>query len=1053
MNMFFTEKKLKARINELAPYRYLNRTPIGGWQMMEDTTKEMKYPPEKDENWQDFPVGSRWEGRDYYLWIQTELEVPILPAEEDFLLLFYFGQTGGGHNSGFESLLFINGEPYQGVDSNHPEVFIDTYKYGGKTIKLAIKLWSGLEGGGPPQVMSHQFLYGDYALLSPEIDDLYYTSQVMLDTILLLKQEDPTRVALLNILDQTFNKIDWTNGGDEAFDHTIELANQYLKEELKKLPKNTPVTITTIGHTHIDVAWLWRLKHTREKSARSFSTVLRLMERYPEYIFLQSQPQLYAYIKEDYPEIYEKIKEKVSLGKWEVDGAMWVEADCNISSGESLVRQIFHGARFIRQEFGKTTKYLWLPDVFGYSWALPQILKKAGIDTFMTTKISWNQYNRMPHDTFIWRGIDGSEVLTHFITTPEPGADLNQPLHRYTYNGVLEPSTVKGIYDSYRNKDFNSNLLLSYGYGDGGGGVNREMLEKRRRLDEMPGIPQVKTGQVGEFFDTLHETVRGTKNYVHTWDGELYLEYHRGTYTSQAFVKKWNRRLELALREMEMLHTWALAKKSEWVYPQDKIYQGWETVLRNQFHDIIPGSSITEVYEDAQVEYQGAWDLMTKAQDEFVKEYQLASDTIWTVYNTAGWARAEEILFIPIQEKGYFKGGNGQMLASKKTAAGYYLEMERMEAFSSRVIMFVPDDDPEEDLGESGLFELEQTHVETHFYKVEWNEAGQLTSIWDKRFEREVLKEGGLGNYLRIFEDKPMQFDAWDIDLYYIQKSKTLTANKIEVTANDAFFVRVEFTYEFGKSNLVQEMVLYRGNARIDFKTKVNWQERQQLLRASFDVDIRATEATYQIQYGNVKRPTHWNTSWDMARFETVAHQWVDFGERDYGVALLNDCKYGHNVKDQTISLSLLKGAISPDPTADLGEHEFTYSLLPHEGDFIAGKVTEEAWDLNNPLQAYPGDGGQSVLLQVAAGKSGEEAVMVDAFKKKEDGEGFILRLHDHMGSKRKITIKPKFVFSNWQETNLLEEPIGEKQEFGEGEIYLELNPYEVKTILIKKAL
>ncbi|MCL2865560.1 MAG: alpha-mannosidase [Lachnospiraceae bacterium] len=1048
--MFFTEKKLEARIAELALHRYLDRKPIGNWKVKEDVSKEEKYPPGIDDSWEDFPVGSRWEGRDYYLWLVTEFTVPELGESDDFLLLFYFGKTGGGHNSGFESMLYIDDMPYQGVDSNHGEVFLDS-SYSGQRLRLALKLWSGLEGGGVPQIMCHKFEYGDMAFLSKETDDLYYTSGVMLDTAAILDKNDPARVALLQVLEQTYNLLEWSVPGSVGFYNSVRLANDYLNKKVTEMPKYAPVTVTAIGHTHIDVAWLWRLKHTREKAARSFSTVLRLMERYPEYIFLQSQPQLYAYIKEDYPEIYEKIKEKVQAGVWEVDGAMWLEADCNLTSGESLVRQILHGSKFIKGEFGKEVKYLWLPDVFGYSWALPQILKKSGIDTFMTTKISWNQYNRLPHDTFWWRGIDGSEVLTHFITTPDGGLD-EAGFSFYTYNGNLAPHTVKGIYDNYRDKTFNSELLLSYGYGDGGGGVNREMLEKRRRLDGMPGLPKVKTGRADAYFARLHETVEQAETYVHTWDGELYLEYHRGTYTSQAFVKKGNRKLELAYRDAELLHGWATKMRENWDYPAEKIYKGWEIILRNQFHDIIPGSSIHEVYEDLKEEYALAAERAVKLCTSFAEAYPSRVANKWTVFNTAAWRR-DELVFVPEEEivdmlqAGCFVTCDNVVLDSVRTSDGYQVYVKGIPPLSSLTFSYV------ERVREDDLvspFAICENEIETPFYCIVWNDQGQLTSIFDKTAQREVLKEGGLGNYLRIFEDKPMQFDAWDIDLYYMQKYEDVLASKIEIQSQNGLSACIVFTYVFGQSKMLQEMIVYANSRRIDFKTNVDWQERQRLLRTFFDVDIRATEATYQIQFGNVKRLTHWNTSWDMARFESVAHQWVDFSERDYGVALLNDCKYGHTVKDQTMSMSLLKGAIAPDPMADIGKHEFTYSILPHRGDFVAGAVTQAAWALNRPLVLCQGDAGDEAFIKIAEVDFDEPVVAIDAIKQKESGEGLIIRMHEHTGSRRKLCLKPQFAFTVWQETNLMEKPIGEKQEEQEGKIFLELKPYEIKTILIR---
>jgi len=1037
--MFFFKEKLKARIKELEPYRYMERTPVTGWLKKEDPTKSLKYPPEIDESWEHLKMGEYWEGRDKYLWLRAEFQVPDCRGKE-LVLLFDFGKTGGGHNSGFESLLFINGEPYQGVDSNHKEVFLDE-QYFGKKIELALKLWSGLEGGGPQKIMRHHFKYGDCAILNPTVDDLYYTSNNMLKTVEAIDPNLPESVRLLNALERAFREIDWSYPGSEIFYQSCEKANEVLTAELSSMEKNTSVNITAIGHTHIDVAWLWRLKHTREKAARSFSTVLRLMEKYPDYVFLQTQPQLYKFIKEDYPEIFEKIKSKVKEGKWEIDGAMWLEADCNIPSGESFVRQILHGSRFIKKEFNQDIHYLWLPDVFGYSWALPQILKKSGINTFMTTKISWNQYNRMPHDTFIWRGIDGSEVLAHFITTPEP-ENIGTGSWFYTYNGLLEPSTVKGIYDGYRDKNINQNLLLSYGYGDGGGGVNRDMLENRRRLDKIPGLPYVKTGKAKDFFEELHETINDTDQYVHTWDGELYLEYHRGTYTSQAYVKKMNRRLEFAYREMELLQSWAYKTLPNWEYPAEKLHAGWEIILRNQFHDIIPGSSIHEVYQDNKEDYANALKIITELKEDMAKKLFKASGCSWTFMNTAGWER-NDIVKIPVHQEGYFLDENGQKLNSVKTNEGYEVQLTGLPALGSKQISFITG--PEN--GQKEIpFRAREKRIETPFYHIEWNNEGQLTKIYDKEYQRNVLDESGRGNILQLFEDKPMNFDAWDIDLYYIQKKKELKASSIEMIEVNALYAVIQFTYEFGKSRIVQYMKVYRDNRRIDFETKVDWHERQQLLKAAFEVDVRATQATYDIQFGNVKRPTHWNTSWDMARFESVAHKWVDLSERDYGVSLLNDSKYGHDVKDHTMRITLLKGAIYPDTEADIGEHAFTYSLLPHKGDFVDGWVEQAAWELNNPLLGMQGitSFGHTPFFEIENG----EHVVIDAVKKQEDGDGLIVRIHEFTGSKTKVKLRPTFAFHQWVETDLLENIIDGKVAQQSDAAELSFKPYEIKTIL-----
>lgn len=1038
--MFFIEEKLKARIRELAALRYVQRHPLEGWWMREDEIKSEKYPPDLDASWQAMKMGTVWRGRDKYLWLRTAFYVPV--SRRPQLLLFDLGTTGGGANSGFESLLFIDEKPYQGVDSNHKEVFIDKIYYG-KTINLALKLWSGLEGGGVPRALAHEFRYADAAALAPEVDDLYYTAKNMLKTAQLLTGSQPERVLLLNALDRAFQVIDWSQPGSAHFYASCRGARDLLKEALGKTEKHSPVTVTAVGHTHIDVAWLWRLKHTREKAARSFSTVLRLMDQYPEYVFLQTQPQLYQYIKEDYPELFRKIKKRAGEGRWEIDGAMWLEADCNLPSGESLVRQILHGSRFIRKEFQKDVHYLWLPDVFGYSWALPQILKKSGIQTFMTTKISWNEQNRMPHDTFIWRGIDGSEVLTHFISTPNP-EDIGTDSWWYTYNGELEPSTVWGIYDRYQDKDINPDLLLSFGYGDGGGGPTRDMIENRRRMAEIPGLPHVRTGKADDYFQRLHERLQTTDRYVHTWDGELYLEYHRGTYTSQANVKKMNRKLELLCRKLEIMEALALRAVPGWDYPAEKLHAAWTIILRNQFHDILPGSAIHEVYEDCKKDYGQALKALQEMKQEVSAHLFDEGPQTYAVFNSAGWMR-DALVSVPLQEDGTFVDENGTALKSVRSGDGYLVRVPDIPALGMKPVRF-----------SAGPLSRGEKKVDKHpdgldtpFYRLKWNSSGQLTELYDKTNRRSVLADNQRGNMLQLFEDKPLRFDAWNIDIFFNEKKKELHAKSVDVIASNALFTVVRFVYEFGRSRIVQDMVVYETNRRIDFKTHVDWHERQQLLKAAFEVDVRATEATYQIQFGNVKRPTHWNTSWDMAKFESVAHQWVDFSERDYGVSLLNDCKYGHAVKDHTLTLSLLKGGIRPDPEADVGTHDFTYSLLPHRGDYVAGNVEQEAWNLNDPITAIPGriHLNRTPLFEMPV----DQPLAIDAIKKQEDGNGLVLRFHDHTGSRRTIRLIPAFAFQEWLEVDLMEKAVSKAVASDDcDDVTVILKPYEIKTLLFR---
>ena len=447
------------------------------------------------------------------------------------------------------------------------------------------------------------------------------------------------------------------------------------------------VNVYCVGHTHIDMAWLWRLKHTREKGSRSFSTVLRLMEMYPEYIFLQTQPQLYEYMKEEFPDIYGKIKKRVAEGRWEADGAMWVEADCNLTSGESLTRQILIGSRFIKEEFGKDVEFLWLPDVFGYSWALPQILKKAGISTFMTTKISWNQYNRMPHDTFkMERESTESEVLTHFVTTPEPWRERDSWF--YTYNGMITPRTVQGVWNAYSEKQMNKDLLISFGYGDGGGGVNRDMLENRRRIEKIPGLPNLKMSTAGEYFRRLHETVENTEQYVHTWDGELYLEYHRGTYTSQGYNKRMNRKMELLYRRTEWLTAMAAILSGDiGLAGQEELTKGWKHILTNQFHDIIPGSSIREVYEDSREDYKYIEKIARGIKSGAYERLLGKKENTYTIINASGWTMSQ-IVPLPGSGEGVYRDADGNELAAQKGSGVTYVEVKDVPAMGFKTVVF-----------------------------------------------------------------------------------------------------------------------------------------------------------------------------------------------------------------------------------------------------------------------------------------------------------------------------------------------------------------------------
>lgn len=1027
--MFFTIEKLKQRTLELQKRRYFGHQTIAPFKTMpgELLADEVYTDVPDNIEGEELSLNGFFIGRDKYLW--AEKEITLLPEKKGCRIagLFDFGKSGDGSNSSFESLLYLNGAPYQGVDTNHNEVIFTGLA--GQRVTLDFLLWTGLEGGGKAKSFYHQLRQADLVYLHEAADEFYYYADAITRTLPLLPEESTDRVDLTAALDRAFCRINWD---EDAFYGTVKAALECLLSELARLKKSSSITVHAIGHTHIDIAWLWRLKHTVEKAQRSFSTVLHLMELYDDYIFLQTQPKLYQYIKDYAPALYDKIKEKVFQGKWEPEGGMWVEADCNLISGESLVRQLLHGMNFIKEEFGKDCEYLWLPDVFGYSWALPQILKQCGIKTFMTSKISWNQYNTIPNDLFMWKGIDGSEILTYFITTPAEGQDMTTNV---TYNGLLTPCSVLGSYQKFKNKELSKDTLISYGYGDGGGGVNRDMLELGRKMDQLPGLPNVKTGTAGAFFRKLHESIETTDQYVPVWNGELYLEYHRGTYTSQAYSKKMNRFLENLLGCVESLSAASYLLGKEYKYKI--LHNSWECVLLHQFHDIIPGSSIHEVYEDSKKNYGKALKALMDLQNETVEALTEKRENYFGFYSTCSFP-GKELVYVKLKEEGSFYK-EAVKLPAQKTEEGYYV-LNQSVPYQLEQLRFCPEKIQKEP--SSFDVQMDQRRLETPFYLIEWMEEGRLSKIYDKAMERSVLQENQQGNVFEVFEDKPVNFDAWDIDLFYQQKKEIIVLSKpAELIENGNLRAILRFTYKYHNSSICQDMIVYRDSRRIDFAAKADWQESHRLLKAAFYTDIHVTKANYDIQFGHVERPTHWNTSWDWAKFEVCGHKWADLSETGYGISLLSNCKYGYSIKDNAMKLSLLKSAKYPDCSADMGEHEFTYALLPHKGNFIEGGTIEEAGRLNLPVSVFDHCMCRERRQLVSVSSN---SVQIDAVKKAEKEECLIVRIHECHGSRARFTLSSEYEVKEIIGCNLLEQENGLVYKGNQAE--LTLKPFEIST-------
>lgn len=1026
---FKHQERIHNLLEEIGENRYRNLVPIEEFDWYEDDGVVGNRAPKGDS----IKVGQgfRSKGYDKYNWLCTKISIPESFGDENVLGIFDFGvPMGTGNNSNFESLLYVNGKPYQGVDGNHKEVFFNL-KETGRELELSFRIWSGLNGGGRPREMTMSIDRAEFGVLDTAADDFYYLAMAALETHELLDENNEYKSYILNQLVEAFRLVDFTNKNSEAYYKSLQTALDYLRDRFKGQGK-PGVNVTMLGHTHIDVAWLWRLRHTREKTARSFSTVNRLMEKYPEYIFIQTQPQLYDYLKEDYPDIYEHIKRRVAEGRWEPSGAMWVECDCNLASGESIIRQILVGKNFFKKEFDYESEFLWLPDVFGYSWALPQILKKSGVNTFMTTKISWNDTNRLPYDTFIWRGMDGSEVTTHFVTTTE----LNDVT--YTYNGESRPYAIKGVWDNYRNKDLNRDLLISYGFGDGGGGPTREMIKYIEAAKLMPGIPNVETGRATEYFRKLNETIKENpyNGYLPIWDGELYLEFHRGTYTSQGYNKKMNRFMEYKLREEEMLSVFA-EKLFDKPYNREEFLKAWKIVLCEQFHDILPGSSIHEVYEDSHEEYERALKYIENATKAAKASFVNEMEDAFTLFNQANWER-DSIVKIPAGAETYeYTDSEGNTLPSHRCGEHDHVYVKGLKPLAFSTITRSV-----KACKEASSF-VENT-VETPYYIVSWDDKGRLVRLYDKGADREVITEGKFANVFQIFEDKPRCFDAWELESTIDLKKEEIPCDGNIIKTKNELGYFIHFTYNYNNSKIMQTLCLYNDKRRIDFKTIVEWKESQKILKTAFSVDIRGVFARYDVQEGNIVRPITRNTSWEAAKFEVVAHKWADLSETGYGVALLNDCKYGYDIKEDTMRLSLLKSATDPDYSADYGTHEFTYSLYPHKEEWYNSGLEEEAFDLNSPVVVLYGASalGNESLISFDA-----KNIVLDAFKKAENEEAYVLRFHEFTGRRGKINLKTGLNFDSWCESDLMENPLGEWKQTA---IEVEVKPYEIKTIMLK---
>ena len=1024
-----------------------------------ETMEHLRLPPERGEMKQIAP-GQSW-GTEYgNLWLETDVTVP---AEADGKILCAIPDADA-----VEILCFKDGKPAGIINSKnhfiggeHPAFFVSFGAKAGETVSLAFECYAGHTCFGTqpydaygrdenkPDSFTHTYRGIRLCVMDEEMRDFVFDLATVLQ-IAKLPHSNFTATKAHECLMDAFPYLigDPLSADEEDIQASIRSIRACIAPALEKTGGElSRGKVGVIGHSHMDTAWLWPVSETIRKCARTYAEALTLMDFYPDYTFIQSSALHLDWMREYYPAIFEGIRARVKEGRYEPNGGVWVECDCNITGGEAMVRQFLYGQRFTEKELGYRSDAFWLPDTFGYNAAIPQIMQGCGVKYFYTTKMSWNDCNRFPADTFIWRGIDGSEVISH----------LNQ-MHL-----IPDVKTLSGAVSELRDKKADSTRLAAYGYGDGGGGPTFGMLEFLKRTKDLPGMPVIEPTTASKFMRDLEEK----RDRLPLWDGELYLELHRGTLTQMHAVKKMNRKMEIALYEMELLGV--LAGKGTH-RDHDTLYK---ILLKNQFHDILPGTCIPKVYEVYEEEMGKAydevktiaykylsdltpatWDDKEEADEKFRLPFTTESNptvhmpgcdkgpkTMCSIFNPLSFD-ADTVVNVAGCETfdnktaQTFTAQNGELLTAVKTV---------IPALSA--VILEPKGGKDEVTYEDSAFVREGDTLTTPYYIAKLDKSGLIVSLIDRQLDREIANPKGapLGT-LWFGEDMPTCWDNWEIEDDAIRKMKPAAADTVELVSDGAVEYRIRAKFPLSKkSSAVLDTVFYAGSRRIDYELTVDWHERHRLLKAGFDVNIRSAFIKNEIQFGHVDRPTTRNTTLESAKFEVCNHRWSDLSETNYGVAILNDCKYGISCEESDIRLTLHKGGCRPDPFTDNGVHRMKYALLPHVGPFCAKSVVQPAYAFNTTPIPVWGEVNVPALFSVSA-----DNIIAEAVKNAEDiVNAYVIRLYEAERSTTNCVLKLEGAKKVWL-TNMLEEK-QEELPLEDGCVKLSFRPFEIKTILVER--
>ena len=967
--------------------------------------------------------GTHWGVERQYAWLRGTYTVPDSLAGKQIFLRPMIGFK--------EGMLFINATPAGiftqnthagGAHGKHYCLLLTNNAKAGETFRLAIELYAGHNiVGTQPFDDERQFSWhheiNEFLICEkdPLICNAYFNFR-MLNELTAVTKDEFRKAELTNCMADVHKILYYFEEETETELFRTRLAEAVtLIENVLAIPNgpNAP-ELGIIGHSHMDTAWLWELDETIRKCARTYSNALSLMEQYPEYKFLQSSAYHGEWMRRYYPALFENIKKAVAEGKYEPNGGVWVECDCNITSGEFMIRQFLWGQRFTREHFNYTSDVFWLPDTFGYSAAIPQIMKGCAVDYFMTTKIDWNDSNSFPFDSFYWKGLDGTCVFSHFNRTHVWPA----------------PPDITNIANDIKQKNVTNKRYLAFGFGDGGGGPEFEMVEMARRSADVKGMPKATYKFAGDFMKELEETAVNPNVYR----GELYLELHRGTLTSIAQIKRNNRKAEQAIRDAELI-TVINAINAGVAAKSDEIRLFVETTLVNQFHDILPGTSIPQVNDRSFKEMgEVLAGLHTYNQNNLPSD----GDTNFvTAFNSLATERNN--IRLPYKEGHTIEGETTEVIENID-GEKFFRVFTPIPSLAAKVFKYVSGT-----CTTPSAFTYDEKTLETPFAKITFDENGYIASFIDKRNHREIKGEGYNLNTFLLSEDVPLSWDNWDVDAdNEVKLASTAKLISRKVITNGGLEFRLRSEYQLTKnSTLIQDMVCYTNAPRVDFETKIHWNDKHRLLKTAFDTNIFTAFARQEIQFGYATRPTTRNNSIEEAKFETLNHKFTDLSEPNYGVALLNDCKYGISVHDSAMRLSLIKSGTKPDPRGDKGIHYMTYALLPHTGGFNAETVTHAGYDLNNDLLIKSGAAHVKPFAAVS-----NPGVILETVKPCEDAEkAFIVRLYECEGNHASADLTFGFEVKDVHVTNMLEEvqeTLGTKGLMG-----LPFRPFEIKTLKI----